>query len=179
MNEAYLRSAKGKEGDECYTPYYAVEPLLKYVPQDYVIWCPFDKEWSAYVRLFESKGYKVIYSHLEEGQDFLQYEPAEHYDIIISNPPYSIKDAVVARLYQLQKPFMMLMPVSTIQGQKRFQYFMRGVQLLVFDKRVGFHTRSMRETTESPHFGSAYFCKDILPNDLIFETLTKYQQEVK
>ena len=34
----------GKSDDERYTKEYAVEPILKYIPRDWVVWCPFDKE---------------------------------------------------------------------------------------------------------------------------------------
>ena len=37
--------------DECYTPAYGVRPILKYIPKDWVVWCPFDTEESEYVRL--------------------------------------------------------------------------------------------------------------------------------
>lgn len=33
-------------GDESYTPAYGVKPILKYIPEDAIIWCPFDKEES-------------------------------------------------------------------------------------------------------------------------------------
>ena len=178
MNKAYLQSNKTAAGDECYTPFYAVDPIIKYVPKDYVIWCPFDKEWSAYVQTFTELGYTVIHSHIDDGQDFFTYEP-EHYDIIISNPPFSLKDKVLGRLYKLGKPFMLLLPASTIQGQKRFEYFIQGVQLLVLDKRIGFHTKDMEKTAEAPHFGSMYFCKDILPNDLVFERINKYNKVIQ
>ena len=37
--------------DECYTPAYGVEPISKYIPEGAVIWCPFDKEESEFVKL--------------------------------------------------------------------------------------------------------------------------------
>jgi hypothetical protein len=48
MNTAYLQSNRTKAGDECYTPFYAVAPLLEFVPKNKRIWCPFDEDWSAY-----------------------------------------------------------------------------------------------------------------------------------
>ena len=53
-----------------------------------MIWCPFDKEESWFVKLISEKN-KVIYSHIDNGQDFYNYEPTEHWDCIISNPPFS------------------------------------------------------------------------------------------
>ena len=34
----------GKSDDERYTKEYAVEPILKYIPRDWVVWCPFEKK---------------------------------------------------------------------------------------------------------------------------------------
>ena len=28
--------------DECTTLNYAVKPIIKYIPKDWVVWCPFD-----------------------------------------------------------------------------------------------------------------------------------------
>ena len=70
INVGYLTCGRDAESDECMTPYYAVEPLLKYVPKDWTIWCPCDEEWSAYYNLFKENGYKVIRSSLAEGARF-------------------------------------------------------------------------------------------------------------
>lgn len=91
INKGYLTCDRTRRGDEVFTPFYGVEPLLKYIPKDKVIWCPFDEEWSAYYQMFSENGYKVIRSSLAEGQDFFKYEPKEKYDVIISNPPFSKK----------------------------------------------------------------------------------------
>lgn len=171
-----VNSIKNSEAQECYTPYYAVEPLLKYIDKDKIIWCPFDEEWSAFYNLFKENGYKVIRSHLNEGKDFFTYEP-DNYDVIISNPPYSIKDKILERLYELNKPFAMLLPLPTLQGKKRYECFKNGCQALVFDDRIGYHELSHMGTyNKANHFASIYICKDILPRDLVFEKLNKYER---
>lgn len=176
INLGVLTANRGSASDECFTPFYAVQPLLKYIKPHSTIWIPFDEEWSAYNQLFIENGHKVLRSTIREGQDFFKYEPLEPYDIIISNPPYSKKDAVLKRLQELKKPFAMLLPIATLQGQKRFDDLI-GLQLLVFDKRIGFHTNfNFITTTEGSPFATAYFCKGFLPSDLIFERLEKYQR---
>lgn len=62
----------------------------------------------------------MIHSHIDEGKDFFSYEPDEPYDYIISNPPFSCKDEVLKRLYELNHPYAMLLPLPTLQGQKDF-----------------------------------------------------------
>lgn len=175
LNIGYLKSSKM---DESYTPFYAVEPILKYIPKNKIIWCPFDKKWSAFVQSLRSNGNIVICTHIDDGYDFFNYEPY-YYDIIISNPPFSIKDAVIKRLYELNKPFLILLPLNSLQGKSRYKYFSNGIQLLAFDERIGFHnSNNMISTNESSPFASAYFCKDILPNDLILEHLVKFNKSI-
>lgn len=179
INKGYLTCDRTSKGDEVYTPFYAVEPLLKYIPKDYIIWLPFDEKWSAFYQMFIEKGYKVIRSCLKDNQDFFNYEPKEKYDIIISNPPFSKKDKVLKRLYELNKPFMILLPMNSLQGKGRYNHFKNGIQLLTFDSRIDYHTNNNFKTyTKGNHFASAYFCKNILPKDLIIEKLTKYDRSL-
>lgn len=172
-NKGYLTAKSTKESDEYYTPAYAVEPLLKYLPKEKTIWCPFDKEESQFVKVLAASGYKVIHSHIDEEKDFFSYEPDEPYDYIISNPPFSCKDEVLKRLYELNKPYAMLLPLPTLQGQKRFPYI-KDCEALIFDKRVQyFKDIGQTEVSKGASFGSIYICKDFLPNDLIFEELNR------
>lgn len=121
-------------------------------------------------------GYKVVRSHLDDGQDFFTYEP-EDYDIIVSNPPFAIKDKILERLYELNKPFAILLPLNSLQGKTRYKFFKQGIQLLSFDQRIGYHNQEhMDEPVEGNPFATAYFCRDILPKDLIVEKLTKYSK---
>ena len=98
LNVGYLQAKTDKASDEVFTPEYAVTPLLKYLKGNEVIWCPFDLENSKYVQTFTKNGYKVIHSHIDNGQNFFYWEPQEHYDVIISNPPFSQKDNVLKNL---------------------------------------------------------------------------------
>ena len=93
LNVGYLTSDTTASGDEMYTPFYAVTPIVKHLKNSgyKTIWCPFDEEWSAYVRRFREEGFNVIRSSLSDGKDFFEYEPDESYDVIISNPPFSKK----------------------------------------------------------------------------------------
>lgn len=172
LNVGYLRAKTDKASDEVYTPSYGVAPILKYIPENSTVWCPFDKEDSEYVRMIKKEGHKVIYSHIDEGKNFFFYEPDEHYDCIISNPPFSIKDDILKRLNELGKPFAMLLPLPTLQGQKRFDYLKNAGQALIFDKRINFFkNKETKEILKGISFASIYICKDFLPRDLVFEKL--------
>lgn len=176
LNIGYLQS--DKENNELYTPYYAVDPILKYIPKDKIIWCPFDEEWSAFYKRLKEEGYNVVRSQLKDGQDFFTYEP-DKWDMIVSNPPFSSKDKVLERLYSFKKPFAILLPLNSLQGKTRFKFFTQGIQLLSFDSRISFHKPdSMDIVIKGSPFATAYFCKDLLPRDLIVEELKFYEKSL-
>ena len=173
LNKGYLTAKTDKASDEVYTPAYAVKPILKYIKQTDIIWCPFDKEDSEYVKVIKQNGNKVIFSHIDdvENHNFFEYEPLSQYDMIISNPPFSIKDNILKRIYELDKPYALLLPIPTLQGQKRFPY-MKDCQALIFDKRINYYTDiEKKEIQKGVSFGSFYLCRKFLPRDLIFEEL--------
>lgn len=170
LNVGYLTAATDKASDEVFTPRYAVTPIVKYVKKDSIIWCPFDEEDSEYVKVLRENGFKVIATHIINGQNFFEYEP-EEYDVIISNPPFSIKDDILKRLDELKKPYAMLLPLPTLQGQKRFKY-LKDTEALIFDKRINFFKDKItKEIMKGISFASIYICKDFLPQKLIFEEL--------
>lgn len=181
MNNAYLHSNKTKTGDNCFTPDYAIYPLLKYLDQINLnkkikIWCPFDTLESNFYKVLKNHDFNVICSHESNNLNFFEYEP-DDYDIIISNPPYSIKDRVLERLYSFKKPFAMLLPVTCIQGIKRFKLFSKyGLQLLILDQRINYFLGDYNKPSSNCHFGSAYFCYKFLPSDICYANIKKKTQ---
>jgi len=150
--------------DEYYTPRILVEPILQYIPNNKRIWCPFDTENSEFVRAFKQRGNPVTYSHIKDGFDFFEYEP-EEYDYIVSNPPFTKKLRVLQRLYSLNKPFAMLLPLPMLNYQEIGNFFIgRKVELLIVDKKVSFDGNTSS-------FNSSYFCSGVLPRELIFHGL--------
>lgn len=151
--------------DEKYTPRYAVLPIIKYLPKGKTIWCPFDTMNSEYVHALREAGFEVVYSHVSLGQDFMQYEP-EHWDIIISNPPFSKKKEMFARCLELGKPFAMLMSNLWLNDAAPSRLFKgRDLQLLMFNKRIQYNDQNRIP------FGSSYYCMDLLPKQILFEDL--------
>ena len=141
------------------------------------IWCPFDKEHSQYVRVLRKAGFYVLFSHVSDGKDFFNYTP-KHYDAIVSNPPFSKKDDILKRCYDLGKPFALLLPQNSLQSQFRTKLFITyDLEYLGFDKRVCFYTWGNLKGIEfSNHFASGYFCRHILPRPLIFEEIQQIQE---
>ena len=156
-----------KVNDEVYTPRYAVLPIMEFLDSKQKIVLPFDTKESEFYKVLKEYGFDVTAQHRDDGQDFFM-DFYNAYDIIISNPPYSIKDQVLERLYLIGKPFMMLLPVTTLSSQFRFKLFKReSVELLVFDKRIDYKGH------KGNFFASAYFCWNVLPEKLVFREIQK------
>ena len=162
--------------DECYTPDYGVEPILKYIPKDATVWCPFDTEDSQFV-IQISKQNKVIRSHLESGQDFFDYEPDE-WDMIVSNPPFTDKIKFFERALSFNKPFALIMTNTWLNDSAPKQLFKdRDLQLLMFDKRMKFISPDGRNNDKIT-FSSSYYCWNFLPKQIIMEELKVPKKKV-
>ena len=162
--------------DEFYTPSYAVTPILKYVGKQATVWCPFDTEQSNFVKMFKERGNRVIATHLDSGQDFFEFEPDEHYDYIISNPPYSLKNEVFEKLFSLKKKFAMLVGVvGVFESQRRFKMFRdNNFEIMYLNKRVAYFKDFTDEKPSlNPPFSSVYICSGVLPKQIVFEEILK------
>ena len=159
----------GGSNDECYTPLYGVTPILKYIPKDKNVWCPFDTFESHFVKEI-SKTNKVVMSHIWTGQDFFTYEPDE-WDIIISNPPFTNKRKFFERALSFEKPFAMIMTNTWLNDSAPKQLFKdKDLQLLMFDKRMKFVSPDGRDNDKIT-FSSSYYCWNFLPKQIIMEEL--------
>ncbi|MBQ7798073.1 MAG: tRNA (adenine-N(6)-)-methyltransferase [Clostridia bacterium] len=171
MNSSKLLYSNGKN-DECYTPRYAVLPIIKYLPKDKIIWCPFDTEQSEFVKVFKENGFNVINSHINYGQDFYNYEP-QNWDIIVSNPPFTNKRKIFERCLAFNKPFALLMSNTWLNDSAPKQLFKhKDLQLLMFEQRVQYN--NLNKIT----FSSSYYCWNVLPKQIIMEKLKKGEIEI-
>mgnify|MGYP003114719720 CR=1 FL=1 len=171
-----LEVKKGKNlNDEWYTPKYAISPLSEFIKPNSVIWCPFDKRDSNYVKLFEDWGHNVISSHIDNGKDFFKYEPIIDYQYIISNPPFSLKNKVFDRLFKLKKPFAMLIGVVGIfESQFRYQMFRdNDFDIMYFNKRVSFYRGMDEQEKANPPFSSVYISSGMFNDRIIFREIQK------
>ena len=171
MDSRDLMYSAGKN-DECYTPAYAVQPILEYIPKDAVVWCPFDTSDSEFVKVLTDAGIDTIASHISDGRNFFDYEP-EHYDCIVSNPPFTNKRAFFERAIQLGKPFALLMANTWLNDRAPMLLFQDiGLQLLLLDKRTEF-IQPNSQVSGKITFSSSYFCYDFLPRDIIIKQIDK------
>lgn len=165
----------GSGNDEFYTPAYAIKPILKYLRANAVVWCPFDTAQSNFVKLLRRAGHTVIHTHIRDGADFFRIDPPSC-DVIISNPPYSCKTEVLERLFQIGKPFAMLLGVvGLFESQRRFDMFAsHPFEIMYLNRRVSY-LKDYADTKPllNPPFSSVYLCAGLLPEKIIFEEIRK------
>ena len=161
--------------DEFYTPLYAITPIEKYLKRNSTIWCPFDTEQSLFVKYFRKMGHTVIATHIQNGTDFFDCDIPDC-DYIISNPPYSVKGKVFERLFEIGKPFAMLVGVvGLFESHHRFNLFKnKYFEIMYFNKRVSyFKDYADKKPSLNPPFSSVYVCNGILPKQIVFEEIEK------
>lgn len=162
---------KSINGDEYYTPQKATDMIIPYiVKKGYkIIWCPFDTADSKFVMTFKEKGFEVRYGHIDTGQDFFEYQKPQG-DIIVSNPPFSKRDAIFRKIYEWDMPFALIMNFNGLfDSKKRADIFREHrVEMLVPRGRMKFYHRT-KGLLKSPNFQSIYVCNRLLDEQIVFD----------
>lgn len=156
---------KGGPKDLCQTPGYALAPIMERIIFKNSLYCPIWECASGegyLVRELGLFGSKVISTDIITGQDFLTYTPDFEYQSIITNPPFSLKHEFLARCYELEKPFALLMPVEVL-GNKTAQDMFReyGIDIIFMDRRINFKMPNMGWGGSGADFPVAWFTKGL------------------
>ena len=142
---SYLNTRRFGDENNWNTPSNVWDKVIDFLPRDKTIWLPFYNDGYAGEYL-SSKGLDVIH----ENVDFFDNDMG---DVVIDNPPYKdknivkVKEKIMRRLIELDKPFMLLMPSTTIQTQYFENLHNKDFQLLIprekynFEKFVGDKTK--------------------------------------
>ncbi|MCP4179519.1 MAG: hypothetical protein GY756_17300 [bacterium] len=163
MNVNNTKKQKKYIFDDYVTPFYVWEDIIKYIPNDKIIWEPFYCKGLSGEYLTKL-GLNVIHTDI----DFFNNNEG---DIIVSNPPFSKKKEVLTRLKILNKPFILLMPSSTINYQYFINLFKNQIQIIIPKKRISFckYVNNKLTTTKRCWFDCFYFCYKInLDKDITF-----------
>lgn len=167
MLNAKINYIKSPKNDELYTPKHAITPLLNYLPKNAIIWEPTDFGNSNITKILKENGYNVISTHINNF-DFLNDKPDFNFDIIITNPPYSIKDDFLKKCYDYNKPFALLLPLTALEGVNRNKLYKKnGIECMIFDRRINFINCDKKNNW----FNTSWFCWKLLPYNLLFENL--------
>jgi hypothetical protein len=157
--------------DDYQTPTEALKPLLPFLKRDWTIWeCACGK--GNLVNELEKNGFQVIGTDIKNGYhyDFINSDLHFQYDCIITNPPFSKKNEFIEKCYALGKPFALILPLTALETQRRQTQWKKGLQLILFNKRINFETPTNKDSRS--WFASAWFTYGLnLPKDIIFKDL--------
>ena len=123
---------KSNKYDEIDTPLEALNPILLHIKKDWKVWeCAFGR--GIMYNNLKRIGFNVVSS------DVSFFEEDIDCDIIITNPPYSIKRKFIQRAFELKKRFAFLVPLTTLEGKEAMKLFNDGkLQLIIPNKRIDF-----------------------------------------
>ena len=173
-------NGKGPDSDLCFTPSYALLPILELMPDHWkTIWEP-AAGGGDMVKVFEAEGYNVISGDIEE--DFFKYTPPD-YDVQITNPPFSKLEAWLNKSFLTNKPWALLLKHNIDSNQYAQIPFVRygGVHKIVLNQRVDFKTVNTTFEESSGWFDVAWYLwprdKWLLPETFITTSLATLDKQ--
>lgn len=100
--------------------------IQQFIPKDKIIWEAFYNVKSKSPEYLKELGFNVI----SKPVDFFENNLG---DIVVSNPPYSrlLKKKILTRLKELNKPFILILPISTMANKYMSQLFKNDKELKI------------------------------------------------
>lgn len=154
--------------DDYMSPKTAWEAIAHLIPKNKVIWEAFygDGDSGKYLR---ELGFETIHEEI----DFFKEDRGE---MVVSNPPFSMCPQILERMVELNKPFIMIMPLTKIVTQyfrKLFANQEDHIQIIIPRKRIQFIKTVDGKVPEDYksccNFDCLYYCWKInLPRDIIW-----------
>ena len=152
--------------DDYMTPKYAWDWIKDFIPKDKVIWEAFYGDGESGKNLSDL-GFNVIH----EETDFFTNNLG---DVIVSNPPFCKKKAVMTRLKEIDKPFIIICPSSMLNTQYVRHLFKDDrLQIIIPNKRINFKKLIDGKVPDNwgdrCSFDCFYYCWKLdLPNDIVW-----------
>jgi hypothetical protein len=149
--------------DDYMTPFSAWEAIIDYIPKGKVIWEAFYGNGKSGEYL-EQLGFKVIHKEI----DFFENNEG---DLIVSNPPFTKAKDVLERLIELDKPFILIMPSSTLMCSYVRELIGTQLQIIIPRKRIQFLKLENNKLINNGkcNFDCFYYCyKMNLNRDIVY-----------
>lgn len=170
---------KASPMDLCESPAHAINPLLHFIPTDWLIWEPACGS-GRMVRAFERAGYQVLGSDIQQGENFFDIT-CDGADVLISNPPFSVKYLWIQRCYDIGLPFAMILPVEFIGSQKAQKMMQQyGFGILLLNRRINFHMPQIGWGKDgkqsSAQFPVCWYTWQLLPEQIMFGEINPVEE---
>lgn len=140
-------TAGGDESDMFGTPEYAL-PMIRRLPFFNVprnIWEPACGKGNI-VNYFRYNGVPITGTDFLNGPqyDFFKFDLADvqgqGWDVIVTNPPWSLKIEWTKRCLELEKPFALLVPITYLEGEGTRLVDRFGMSIIMPYQRIAFET---------------------------------------
>lgn len=168
LNAVMEMIQKLKRNDNYTTPFEVWDNIKEYLPTDgkQVVWESFYNEGSHSVDHLRALGCQVVYGNVD-------FYTTDMGDVIITNPPFSEKERVFARLAELDKPFIVTIPIHSLATRFIKRLFKNQLQIIIPDLRLHFEFEDkfsgVRKTVKRTPFDTIYACyKMNLPRDCLW-----------
>ena len=157
-----------KHNDDYTTPPETWNQIREYLPRGYgvEVWESLYNPDITSADTLRELGCKVVCANV----DFFNHKLGTH---IVTNPPFSCKEAVFNRLAELDMPFIVLIPSHSLCARYIKRHFKNKLQIIIPDTRLHYMKRDKetgeRITLKRTPFDSVYLCyKMHLPSDMIW-----------
>jgi len=160
-----FKSKYFKKNDEYYTSLDTWKMIVPFIPKDFILWESFFSKNSKSAEYLRQLGFQVI----SEDVDFYTYNLG---NIIVSNPPFSDLKNIMKRLFILEKPFLIIVPISKLCC-KYMSPFKGKLQIIIPKSRINFikcnENGDIIKQKNTSNFDSIFLCYKIgLDNDIVF-----------
>jgi len=136
---------KNSKNDKRNTPIGAWQDVLQFINKREKLWLPFYND-GACKKILNDLSYNNI---VHINKDFFNYDISDA--LVIDNPPYSIKEKIIKKLYTGRR-FSLLLPLDTME-RKYMKKYLDGFQLVIPAYRYSYMTNK-----KQPPFKSCWFC---------------------
>lgn len=156
--------------DEYDTPTYAFETLTCFRDclREKIVWDPFVSETQASASRISDVFPEVKQVIHSREFDLLENKLPPQFDVIVTNPPFSVKKQVLENLLRVGSPFCVLLPLETL-GRQYFARLMEThktrVAVLLPQRKINFDSLKQgtkRKRSACP-FHSVWVCYNMKP----------------
>ena len=146
--------------DDYFTPRQAFEDIAHLIPTNKTVYEPFVGSSRSGEFLQELLPNNIVIYNKEV--DF--FHNTFQYDLVVSNPPFSIAKQILTRLKELNKPFILLLPASRLCTQYIRKLFKKNIQIIIPKTRINFINNNNKRAC---NFDCFWYCYKInLPRDI-------------
>lgn len=164
--------------NDYHTPDYCMDYILPFIKkvketsakENFTVWEPACSKQKMIVKYLKRHKIKTVGTCISKGRkyDFMTFEPPFEFDMIITNPPFSMKKEFIDKCLEYDKPFILIIPLRILENTSWYSILKeKDFSLLIPMKRI--HYIKPCGTKSKSAFQSGFLCYGLaLPQKLMF-----------